>query len=71
MEFQSVLIATVIVTIILVSITSWLTSADVQCWLQHKYYNFRIWRIKRKNKKNEWKWGDEKDGINKSRNREN
>lgn len=53
MEFQSILIAAVIITITLISITSWLTSADVQCWLQYKYYKFRMWRIKRKNKKKE------------------
>jgi len=58
-EGISVIISTVIVLTLLMCIFYWLASADVQNWLQIKYYKFRMWRIKRKNKKNEWKWGDE------------
>ena len=58
-EDISVIISIDIVITILICICSWLVSADVQDWLQIKYYKFRMWRVKRKNKKNEWKWRDE------------
>lgn len=59
MEGSPIVVATAIVIMMLICMVYWLASADVQNWLQVKYYKFRMWRIKRKNKKNEWKWGDE------------
>lgn len=58
-EDISVVISIVIVLMLFINIFYWLASAETQDWLQYKYYKFRMWRIKRKNKKNEWKWGDE------------
>lgn len=59
MEGVPIVISIDIILMILICLMSWLVSEDVQDWLQIKYYKFRMWRIKRKNKKNEWKWGDE------------
>lgn len=59
MEGNPSVVSVAIVVFILISIVSWLTSTEVQDWLQNKYYKFRMWRIKRKNKRNKWKWGDE------------
>lgn len=59
MEGSPIVVAIAIVIMMLICICYWLVSADTQDWLQIKYYKFRMWRIKRKNKKNEWKWGDE------------
>lgn len=54
-EDISVIISTAIVLMLLICIFYWLASANVQNWLQIKYYKFRMWRIKRKNKENELK----------------
>lgn len=59
MEGSPSVVSVAIVILILISIVSWLTSTEVQDWLQNKYYKFRMWCIKRKNKRNKWKWGDE------------
>lgn len=59
MEESPIIVAIAIVIMMLICMVYWLAGADTQSWLQNKYYKFRMWRIKRKNKKNEWKWGDE------------
>lgn len=59
MEGVPIVISIDIILMILICLMSWLVSEDVQDWLQNKYYKFRMWLIKRRNKKNEWKWGDE------------
>lgn len=59
MEGSPIIVAIAIVIMMLICMVYWLAGADTQSWLQNKYYKFRMWRIKRKNKKNEWKWGDE------------
>lgn len=59
MEGSPIIIATAIIIMMLICLVYWLAGADTQSWLQNKYYKFRMWLIKRRNKKNEWKWGDE------------